>query len=72
MLQAVMAEVGALPGATLMIGDTTHDLAMAANAGVPGLAVTYGAHPREELLALAPQACIDTPPGLFAWLTEHG
>jgi len=72
MLQAVMADVGAAPGATLMIGDTTHDLAMAANAGVPGLAVAYGAHPREELLALAPEACIDTPQGLFAWLTEHG
>jgi len=71
MLQAVMAEVGASADATLMIGDTTHDLAMASNAGVRGLAVSYGAHPREELLALDPEACIDVPSELFDWLKMH-
>lgn len=72
MLQAVMTELGASPETTLMIGDTTHDLAMAANAGVRGVAVCYGAHPKDELLALQPEACIDTVPGLFTWLAAHG
>ena len=33
----------------LMVGDTTHDLDMAANAGVDAIAVTYGAHPPDTL-----------------------
>lgn len=49
-----------LPQKVVMIGDTTHDLKMAKNAGVPAIAVAYGAHPRNELLTLAPMACVDT------------
>jgi phosphoglycolate phosphatase len=54
-----------------MVGDTTHDLQMAANAGVRGVAVTYGAHPRDQLLALQPLACIDKPHDLSQWLREN-
>jgi hypothetical protein len=35
-----------------MIGDTTHDLLMAQNAGSSGIAVEYGAHPVEQLQRL--------------------
>jgi len=35
--------------ATVMIGDTTHDLLMASNAGVAAIAVTHGAHAAERL-----------------------
>jgi phosphoglycolate phosphatase len=42
----------------VMIGDTTHDLEMAAAAGTSGIGVTYGAHPREQLAALAPLALV--------------
>jgi phosphoglycolate phosphatase-like HAD superfamily hydrolase len=34
MLLEIMAELGPSPERTLMIGDTTHDLQMARNAGV--------------------------------------
>ncbi len=44
MLLRLMDQVGTVPGDTLMIGDTTHDLLLARNAGVAGLAVGYGAH----------------------------
>jgi len=44
MLDELMAEFGVTGEATLMIGDTSHDLLMARNAGVDSLAVTYGAH----------------------------
>lgn len=53
---------------TVMIGDTTHDLKMAAGAGASAVAVTYGAHPAQELLALAPAACVDSVAALRTWL----
>ncbi|MGB4467095.1 MAG: HAD-IA family hydrolase [Azovibrio sp.] len=72
MLEELMEELGAGPERTLMIGDTTHDLQMARNAGTAGLGVGYGAHLREELQALAPLACLDTVEELQAWLLAHG
>ena len=55
-------------GRTLMIGDTTHDLQMAINAGVASVAAAYGAHPRAQLDALQPLACVDRPQELWDWL----
>lgn len=49
MLLEIMADLATGPEAAVMIGDTTHDLGMAANAGVHGLGVSYGAHPESEL-----------------------
>ncbi len=71
MLQELMQELLTEPEATLMIGDTAHDLQMALNAGVPALAVSYGAHPRDNLTALNPLGCIDTPQELMQWLTRN-
>ena len=42
-------ELGLEPSETLVVGDTTHDLEMAANAGAPAVAVTTGAHTTEQL-----------------------
>lgn len=55
----------------LMIGDTTHDLDMAANAGVDAIAVTYGAHPPDTLKASPSLAHIDDVPQLSKWLKEN-
>ena len=71
MLQELMQELLIEPEATLMIGDTAHDLQMAANAGVAALAVCYGAHPKDSLTGFGPIACIDTPQELASWLAEH-
>jgi phosphoglycolate phosphatase len=71
MLLDLQAELGVAKERTLMIGDTTHDLQMAQNAGVAGLAVAFGAHPREQLLAFGPLACLDDPQALWEWLTNH-
>ena len=51
-----------------MIGDTTHDLQMAVNAGVAGLAVSYGAHPVEALRNLDPLGCVEDVGALAHWL----
>jgi phosphoglycolate phosphatase len=71
MLHVLMDELAVAPDETLMIGDTTHDLAMAANAAVPALAVAYGAHPKHQLLAAQPRGCVDTPAELFSWLAAN-
>jgi phosphoglycolate phosphatase len=71
MLEELMAEFGVSPALTLMIGDTTHDVQMARNAGVEVLAVTYGAHSRATLAELAPLHCADSTADLAAWLRQH-
>ncbi len=71
MLQELMDGLGMDSGKTLMIGDTTHDMAMAQNAGVACLAAAYGAHPKADLLPYAPVACVDGFPELRAWLIQH-
>jgi phosphoglycolate phosphatase len=68
MLEELMAEFGVEPGVTLMIGDTTHDLQMARNAGVAALGVAYGAHPRAILEAQAPLFCAADVAELAGWL----
>ena len=51
MLLSAMIETGASPAATVMIGDTTYDIAMARAAGVSAIGVAWGYHRTEELLA---------------------
>jgi phosphoglycolate phosphatase len=72
MLQVLMDLLNVRPERTLMIGDTTHDLEMARNAGVPALAVTYGAHPHADLERLQPLACAGSFHDLMAWLNVNG
>lgn len=71
MLEEVMDECGALPERTLMIGDTTHDLLMARNAGVEAVAVEFGAHPRQALLDASPLEVVDSTAALAAWLRAN-
>ena len=71
MLEELMAEFGVTSSATVMIGDTSHDLLMASNAGVDALAVTYGAHPHDHLLEHAPLACLHDVAELDAWLMSN-
>jgi phosphoglycolate phosphatase len=68
MLQAVMEELGIPSDRTLMIGDTSHDMEMARAAAVAGLAVSYGAHSADALLACGPLGCVHSVEELAAWL----
>ena len=72
MLQELMREFGIDPERTLMIGDTTHDLQLAANAGTDAVAVAYGAHPPEQLGDLRPLTIAHSVPELQDWLARHG
>lgn len=71
MLQELTRELGQDMKRTLMIGDTTHDLQMALNAGAAGVAVHYGAHPAHELAALNPVFAADTVASLHDWLIAN-
>lgn len=72
MLQELTRELGQDMKRTVMIGDTTHDLQLAINAGAAGVAVQYGAHPVHELMALEPLYAATSVADLHAWLNEHG
>jgi len=71
MLLHLMSRLDVVPHVTLMIGDTTHDLDLAQSAGASGLAVTYGAHPSDELVRRAPLAAVHSVPELREWLECH-
>lgn len=71
MLQELTRELGQDIGRTLMIGDTTHDLQMAANAGVASVAVQYGAHDTLLLQAFDPLFSAKTVTELHEWLSQN-
>ncbi|MGH3832718.1 MAG: HAD family hydrolase [Pseudonocardiaceae bacterium] len=59
MLERTLAETGIAPGAAVMIGDAT-DIEMGQAIGMDTIAVTWGAHPLNQLHAAAPTHIIDT------------
>jgi len=61
MLHTAMAEAGAEAAGTVMIGDTTYDMAMARAAGCRALGVAWGYHDSGELLAAGAEAVARTP-----------
>lgn len=71
MLEELLDELGVAPGATVMIGDTTHDLQMAKNAGVAAVAVSYGAHDPAALAAEQPEAYCNSVEELRLWLCKY-
>jgi phosphoglycolate phosphatase len=72
MLLELMAEFDVPPERTLMIGDTTHDLQMARNAGCASVGVSYGAHEPEAFAALKPLMVAHDVAQLHDWLCQHG
>jgi phosphoglycolate phosphatase len=72
MLVELMEEIGVAPERTLMIGDTTHDLQLARNAGTASVAVSFGAHEHESFAAFAPLHVAHSTRELHDWLLAHG
>ena len=71
MLLELMREFGTEPERTLMIGDTTHDLQLAANAGVASVGVSFGAHDHATFAEFKPLFVAHSTAELHAWLIEH-
>jgi len=72
MLEELIAEFGVEPERTLMVGDTTHDLQMAANAGTPCVGVSFGAHDHESFGPFAPLYVAHSTRELHDWLVTNG
>ncbi|MGY4830554.1 HAD family hydrolase [Sphaerotilaceae bacterium SBD11-9] len=71
MLLELMREFGVEPERTLMIGDTTHDLQLAANAGAACVGVSYGAHEPASFAEFSPLHIAHSTHDLAAWLARH-
>ncbi|WP_028453678.1 HAD-IA family hydrolase [Chitinilyticum aquatile] len=72
MLEYLLDFADVAPERALMIGDTTHDLQLALNAGTASAALTYGAHDVAALEALDPLGIFDDFPALADWIIAHG
>ena len=71
MLRELMRELGCSAARTLMVGDTTHDLQLAANAGCASVAVSFGAHEPEAFAEHAPLFVAHTTDELHRWLLAN-
>jgi phosphoglycolate phosphatase len=70
MIEQAIADAGAAPETTWMIGDTSYDMAMARAAGVTALGVTWGYHPREALLGAGAHHIASHPQDIFALMRQ--
>jgi len=70
MLDELIQSTGVNRNRALMVGDTVYDMQMARNAGVDGLAVSYGVHARESLLESGALDCLDAFPEVCRWLNR--
>jgi len=70
MIEQAMAEAGASPEHTVMIGDTAYDMAMARAAGVRAVGVAWGYHEPAELVAAGADRVAQTPAELEALLDD--
>ncbi|MGJ3703715.1 HAD family hydrolase [Variovorax sp. AFSI2.2] len=71
MLLELMEELDIPAERTLMIGDTTHDLQLALNAGCASVGVSYGAHEPESFDVLKPLFVAHSVASLEAWLLDN-
>lgn len=71
MLLELMDELDVPAERSLMIGDTTHDLQLALNAGCSCVGVSYGAHGPDNFDALRPLYVADSVPRLHEWLLQN-
>ena len=61
MTHALMEKLGADPESTLMVGDTSVDIACGTNAGIAACGVTWGFRPRTELVEAGADFIVDSP-----------
>ena len=70
MVNQAIAETGARPADTVVVGDTTFDMAMAVAAGVPAIGVAWGYHPSDHLIAAGARCIVDQPADLHGAIDD--
>lgn len=71
MLRELMEELDVQPERILMIGDTTHDLLLARNAGVASVGVSFGAHGPQAFVEYSPLFVAHSMQELHQWLMQN-
>ena len=71
MLHELIEELDVKPDRMLMIGDTTHDLLLARNAGVADVGVSFGAHDPQAFAEYSPLFVAHTMAELHDWLIKN-
>jgi phosphoglycolate phosphatase len=70
MIHAAIAEVGAAPATTIMIGDTSFDMAMARAAGAGAIGAGWGYHDAASLLRAGAHHIAETPAQVAAFTRD--
>jgi phosphoglycolate phosphatase len=71
MALAAMAAAGASPESTIVIGDTSFDMAMARSAGTVGIGAGWGYHDAQELLEAGAVAVAERPAEVLSLIGEN-
>jgi phosphoglycolate phosphatase len=71
MVEQAIADAGTSPAATIVVGDTSFDMAMALNAGATGIGAGWGYHEAEELLRAGAIAVAGQPLDVLELIREH-
>ena len=72
MVLQAMADAGASPETTVVVGDTAFDMGMAVAAGATGIGAGWGYHEAAELLEAGAAAVADAPLGVLGLLNGEG
>ncbi|MET3483939.1 HAD-IA family hydrolase [Methylobacterium sp. 1973] len=70
MLRQAISEAGCAPEATVMVGDTTFDIAMGVAAGATAIGVAWGYHPPDALYGAGAVTVVPTAAALEVLLLE--
>ena len=71
MVEQAIADAGAAPQTTIVVGDTSFDMAMAVSAGAAGIGAAWGYHDAEELIEAGAIAVADRPLDVPSLIREH-
>jgi phosphoglycolate phosphatase len=71
MVEQAVADAGAAPETSIVVGDTSFDMAMAVNAGATGIGVGWGYHDADELIAAGAIGVAEQPRDVLALIREH-
>jgi phosphoglycolate phosphatase len=71
MVEQAIADAGVSAAMTIVVGDTSFDMAMAVNAGATGIGAGWGYHEAEELLAAGAVAVAENPLDVLSLIREH-
>ena len=71
MVEQAIADAGATPETTIVVGDTSFDMAMAVAAGATGIGAAWGYHDAAELIEAGAAAVADAPGEVLALVRSH-